>query len=400
MTDRRSSQTEEGLRVPLSLELRDPVREPQVARMWSKIQARRTSARAPMRSIVTWAAVGALLGISVMLAFEGARSRSRHVAAVEPARDAGPLLLASKAPLQTVDVATGVPPRSVDLSDGSRIRVDSASHLEPLASSATEVVFRLAFGRAVFDVVPGGPRRWIVEAGIATVEVVGTRFGVTRSPERVHVDVERGVVLVRGATVPDGVARVEAGGDLDVPSPQSETPTPAPAASDNTSGHISAVPRARPPAAWRTSASGGRYAEAYAALGEGGVGRETARSDSADELLALADVARLSGHPAEAVEPLERILREHAASPGAPLAAVTLGRIQLGLNEPAEAARAFERALSLRVPAGLEEDIYARLVEARARAGDRAGAAAARREYERRFPTGRRTTDVLRWSHE
>jgi transmembrane sensor len=399
MTHRRS-QAHGALRVPFSLELRDPVRESQVARMWSKIQARRASSRTPMKSVMIWATVGALLGVAVMLAVEGARNRDRHVATVERARDEGALLLASRAPMKTIDVTANVPSRSVELSDGSHIQVEPASHLETLASSASEVVFRLAFGRAVFDVVPGGPRRWVVEAGLARVEVVGTRFGVTRNPERVHVDVTRGVVLVRGATVPDGVVRVEAGGELDVLPPQSEGAAPAPAGSDNASSHLRLPSQAHSVATWRTSANGGRYAEAYAALGRGGVGRETARSDSADELLALADVARLSGHPAEAVEPLERILREHAGSAGAALAAVTLGRIQLGLNEPAEAARAFERALSLRVPAGLAEDVYARLVEARARAGDHAGAAAAAREYERRFPTGRRSADVLRWSHE
>jgi transmembrane sensor len=399
MTDRRPPRTEDVLRVPLSLELRDPVREPQVARMWSKIQARRASSRTPMRSVMMWAAVGALLGISVMLALEGARNRARHPVAVEPSLDPGPLLLSNHTPIQKVDVPVGGRSRGIELADGSHIQLEPASQLETLASSTTEVVFRVAFGRAVFDVVPGGPRRWVVEAGLARVEVVGTRFGVTRTPELVHVDVTRGVVLVRGATVPDGVVRVEAGGELDVV-PRSESATPAPSGSDSANGHGGRAPHVRPVAGWRTCASGGRYAEAYAALGEGGVGRETARSDSADELLALADVARLSGHPAEAVEPLQRILREHAASAGAPLAAMTLGRIQLGLNEPAEAARAFERALSLRVPAGLEEDVYARLVEAHARAGDHEGAAAAVREYQRRFPAGRRSADVLRWSRE
>jgi len=399
MTLRKSPRAGASLRTPLSSYLRDPVVEPQVARIWRNVQRRRNAPSATMRAVLVWATVGAIMGVSVMVALESIRTRTRHVAAFEPAA-AGPLLMASGHPIETCDVGANAPARTVELSDGSRMEVQSSSHLEPLASSSTEVVFRLAFGRVVFDVVPGGPRHWVVEAGIASVEVVGTRFVVTRAADRVRVEVERGVVLVRGATVPDGVTRVQAGGAIDVHSPRSGTAPPASGATDDGSKHPDAAPRSRTLSAWRTSATGGHYAEAYAALGEGGVGRETARTDSVDELLALADVARLSGHPSEAVEPLERILRQHATSPGAPLAAVTLGRIQLGLNEPEEAARALERALSLHVPGGLEEDVRARLVEAHARAGDRAAAAAAALEYRRLFPTGRRAADVLHWAGE
>lgn len=397
MADRRPPRADGVLRAPLSLELRDPVLETQVARMWRNVQARRASPRTTARSFLLWAALGALLGVSVMAAFESVRNRARQAAIVERPHEAGPLLLANDQPFTAADIGANAPSRSVKLSDGSRLELEPASRIELLASSGTEVVFRVAFGRVVFDVVPGGPRRWVVEAGIASVEVVGTRFGVMRAADHVHVDVERGVVLVRGTTVPDGVVRLEAGGAIDV---RART-EPAPAAtSDHSIGQITSSGHAHPVAPWRASATGGRYAEAYAALGEGGVDREAARSDSADELLALADVARLSGHPAEAVKPLERILREQAATPSAPLAAVTLGRIQLGLNEPGEAARAFGRALSLHVPAGLEEDVYARLVEARARAGDHPGAIAAAREYRARFPTGRRAAEVLRWAQE
>ncbi len=220
-----------------------------------------------------------------------------------------------------------------------------------------------------------------MEAGVASVEVVGTRFAVTRAPDHVHVAVERGVVLVRGATVPDGVGRVEAGGELDVRAPS----TPLDGEHDDHHDGRKTTSTVRD--AWRSSARDGHYAEAYAALGTGGVSRQTAEASSVEELLALADVARLSGHPVESVKPLQRILREHADSASAPLAAVTLGRIELAQNDPAEAARAFERALDLHVPAGLEEDVYARLVEARVKAGDTDGAASAAREYAARFRT-------------
>jgi transmembrane sensor len=124
------------------------------------------------------------------------------------------------------------------------------------------------------------------------------------------------------------------------------------------------------------------------------VRRETQRLSVAD-LLALADVARLSGHPREAVAPLERILSRFASDPQAPLAAFALGRLELdALDQPRKAAAALERALALGVPRSLKEDVRARLVEAYGRAGDRTAARAAARAYLREFPDGRERAEM------
>jgi len=121
--------------------------------------------------------------------------------------------------------------------------------------------------------------------------------------------------------------------------------------------------------AWRELAKQGENEEAYAELGPRGVER-VARSASVEDLLALADVARLSGHPRDAVEPLERIVTEHAGDPRASLAALTLGRVELrSLGEPALAAEAFEKAIALKIPGSLAEDAQALLAESRAKAG-------------------------------
>jgi transmembrane sensor len=116
------------------------------------------------------------------------------------------------------------------------------------------------------------------------------------------------------------------------------------------------------------------------------------------DLLALADVARLSGHPAEAVMPLERVLAEFPGDPQAPLAAYTLGRLHLdSLGRPHAAISALERALALGVPHGLREDVRARLVEAYARSGDSVGVERAAQAYAKEFPNGRYTSAVSRW---
>jgi transmembrane sensor len=383
------------LRTPLSRELHDPVNEPQLARMWREIEARRAgSASSPNRMLV-WAAIGAVLGAFAVLGVESLRGNPKAPPPITT-EHVGPLSLFGGGPIPIIEVPQNGAHSVVVFSDGSRLDVAPSARIEPLASTATDVVFRLVRGRVLFDVVPGGPRRFRIEAGIASVEVVGTRFVVDRAPERVRVEVERGVVLVRGATVPDGVSRVEAGASIDVrtvttPAPSTES---APVVD---AGSAILVKQVAGRQAWRESANHGRYAEAYVSLGRGGVERETARADSVEELLALADVARLSGHPAEAVDPLERLLRDHASSPSAALSALTLGRIELSLERPGDAAKALERALTLGVPEGLEEDVYARLVEAYARSGNAAAAAALARDYQRRFPAGRRAADVLRW---
>jgi transmembrane sensor len=191
---------------------------------------------------------------------------------------------------------------------------------------------------------------------------------------------------------------------------------PAPDAAPETAPVVATAPapparlgspaRAEPPRslangeAWRELAARGANEQAYAALGQGGVAAQS-QSAPVEDLFALADVARLSGHPREAVEPLQRIVGEHSSDPRAPLAALTLGRIQLhSLQEPAAAAQSVQRALALGVPAGLVEDAYALLVESLSRAGDSAGARAAYAQFVERVPGSDRAAELRRWVRE
>ena len=97
----------------------------------------------------------------------------------------------------TLSVLGGVPASQTELSDGSTINLAPGSRLEVLENTAKTFVSILRTGSARFAVRPGGPRRWTVEAGLATVEVAGTQFTVTRTPGNVEVSVEHGIVLVR-----------------------------------------------------------------------------------------------------------------------------------------------------------------------------------------------------------
>ena len=102
------------------------------------------------------------------------------------------------------------------MSDGSRVELAAGARFTPLESTGTSFVAILERGSAHFEVRPGGPRRWQIECGLATVEVVGTGFDCARAPGRLSVSVQHGAVLVRGERVPDRARRLAAGETLEV----------------------------------------------------------------------------------------------------------------------------------------------------------------------------------------
>jgi transmembrane sensor len=303
-------------------------------------------------------------------------------------------------------IAAEPAPRSVVFDDGSKVALSVETCLETLENDGHALMMLLRTGAAAFDVRPNGPRRWSIECGLATVEVVGTRFSIERAPSLVRVNVEHGIVLVRSDRLPDRVQRLTDGQSVEIgdgpliPPPPPAASSPQPTGADAATYGTSSVGKRSPdpPAAdWRALAQSGAYAQAYVALGSAGL-RSVLQSGAVTDLLTVADIARSSGHPAEAVAPLVRVVEEHPDDARAPLAAFTLGRLELDtLGDPARAAESFRRAIALGIPKTLLEDAYARLVEARARAGQRDAAREAAADYGRRFPGGRRAGAVARW---
>jgi len=348
------------LKYPLKEGLRDPADEQALSRMWQSIDARFPRRRSKLSLSLIIAPVAAVAAGVAIVAF------MHH--------DGGPLRLANGGAIVAVDApAAGL---RLSLSDGSHVDLGAGARFEPIESSASSFIAVLDRGDASFDVQPGGPRRWQIECGLATVEVVGTRFSCARGADRLHVGVERGIVLVRGERVPSHVRRLTAGESLDVfePSvaPESEV-APTEPASGTADRRVEAVEepvaaaRAATGPGWRELARSGRHREAFATLGAQGFRREVKRLGIAD-LFQLADVARLSGHPGDAVAPLQRIIDGFASDPQAPLAAFALGRLELDdLGRPARAAAAFKRALDLGPPQSLRDNVRARLAEAQAR---------------------------------
>jgi transmembrane sensor len=376
------------LRLPLKQGLRETVDEATLSRVWQGIDARFPRPRW-RRRIALAAAPLALAAVAAAVVF------LRH--------DAGPLRLTSGAAITAIDApAAGA---RISLSDGSYIALGGGARLEPLESSGSTFIAIVARGTASFDVRPGGPRRWQIECGLATVEVVGTHFDVERSAGRLRVAVARGQVLVRGERVPDRVRRLAAGEALEIIDATAAAAEPkaadhAEAGDSEPADATHELDRATgggslaPAGAWRDLARRGQHREAFAALGAQGLRREARRLGVTD-LFALADVARLSGHPADAVAPLERIVANFASDAQAPLAAFALGRLELdSLARPGRAVAALNKALALGAPQSLREDVRARLVEAHVRAGDQAAARSAADAYRREFPDGRYTKTI------
>lgn len=354
--------------------------EPRIQRIWRGVEPRVRGVRTAGIDRRLLLGASALVITLVLLA-----------SALRPAAEPPPFLALADGSAPTARTAHEV--ETIAFADGSTITLDAGAEVVPTRNDGHELALRLTHGVAEVHVTPGGPRRWRFDCGLASVEVIGTVFRLDRSDAGVRVSVERGHVRViahdgrtwdllagqdawiAAPTAP--VARIEPDAPDAAPAtiapPALPRPAEAPAPRRAETTRVSRDPR------WTELATSHAYERAYDALGEGGAADEV-ESASARELLLLADVARLSGHPAEAVAPLERLVSLHPSAPEAALAAVVLGRVQQdALRSPDAAARAFEQAEALGVPASLAADVRARLALAYLELGDPRGRELARR---------------------
>lgn len=324
----------------------------------------------------TWLIAAAAV-VAVALAIGGVRyalAPSQPVTATSPktTKDTAKLLLA--------------------LEDGSRITPLSAdARVTPLEIGAAGTTLRLDSGEARFEVTPGTGRPFRVLAPGVRVTVLGTVFRVAIVPSGVRVEVERGRVEVACWDAP----RTLGAGQRTLCATNQPPPEAAPSAQEpapRLEPSAASAPRARSQTPWRTLAEQGDYDAAFARLSAEG---PSAVRDNVADLLLAADVARFSGHPADAVRQLERVLRAHAGDSRAPVAAFTLGRTLLDeLGRPREAAEAFATARRLAPSGPLAQDALAREVESWSRAGEPSLARERARQYIERYPSGRRLKAV------
>ncbi|MBO6939869.1 MAG: FecR domain-containing protein [Deltaproteobacteria bacterium] len=347
---------------PIREELRDPVNRADLDEVYHRLEGSLqagTSSRSWLLPITAATAVAAIALV---------------VWAVWPAPDPGSVqIVATGAPLEHVEGAA----EPVRLSDGSSLELERGTRLSAVENGEARVSLLMSPGRSTFDIEPNGPRAWTIDAGPFAVDVLGTRFTVERADHRGRVSVDRGRVRVRGEIVPGGFVFLGAGEHIELTfgdeerapdehtSPAPATATEEPGAPEAPSTPEASEPRPRPAApeaeSWEALAARGAYGPAYSAV-EADFDAELERAESVEQLFALADTARLSGHPARARGPLERITLEHPNDRRAGVAAFTLGKIEMAIpGRAAEAERWLSRSLELGLSPSLADAARRRL---------------------------------------
>lgn len=372
---------------PLRRWLRIEVDERAVARMWRVIDER--TARGEVEGGRRWLwVVPSVVALALVLLVGGKLVAPRFAAPPAPPAE---LLTAEGRRFESLEVGRDGEARAIELADGSRIEVAPGARVEGLASTASEFVVLVRQGRARFSVTRGGGRRWLIETRVARVEVVGTVLSVEVGEQAVHVQVERGAVLVRASQLTDGVRRLDAGQSVSLEAIERRSSERERAALPEVdAGKWERAPEADTAESLRvpkSSARGSRERREHRLSGEPELSPR-ARVPLAD-LWAEADRARQAGEPRRAAELLEQVVWDFPIDSVAALGAFKLGTLYLDqLAEPRRAARAFSGALARGLPHYLKEVAYRRWAESLRDAGDRAGVRRVIEEYAREYPDG------------
>jgi TolA-binding protein len=359
--------------------------------------ASRTSRRAnrpfaPLRNWRAWAAVAtaatAIVGLGVWKQLPISFRSSVPAISTTP----GDLIEASSARAVPLDFSEG---SSVLLHEGGRMRVIAAeaAGARVLVESGT-VDVSIAHRRL-------GRTRWSFEAGQFHVAVVGTRFRLEFRPQnqQFKLNMREGRVVVSGGCLATPTAVTE-GGTLDLscqPASALATPSESPrvaTAHDDEQGPFEASGKsdrgrsAHAGAAWHDYLASGRLEDGLRSAERVGYDR-VCQTATSKELLALADAARLFGRSRRAVVALQALRQRFSGSSDAATAAFRLGRIAFEKHHAyGDAASWFDIYLREQPSGPLMGDAFGRLMEARQRSGDLAGARVEAQQYLRRFPQG------------
>jgi ferric-dicitrate binding protein FerR (iron transport regulator)/TolA-binding protein len=317
-------------------------------------------------------------------------------------------------------------------SDGTRLVLAPGGRARIARVDADGADLVLERGRGHANVVHRDTSRWTVIAGPFEVHVTGTEFNVGWDPatEELDVTLERGGVTITGCAVDrrvvvgesiraickDAHAEVRTVasvvsttpvviGETDAAPPSEPSTTTAlpppsvplraaasegiPPGSDRDASAAAIATTASVAApAWRELAMAGKYKEATDLALAADFARECENA-TPEDLLLLADAARFAGHMDRANEALVALRRRFPSDARASVAAFQLGRLAFDqAHAYAKATEWFETYLR-EAPAGpLAREASGRLIEAKARAGDAAGARRAAQRYLDVYPTG------------
>lgn len=289
-------------------------------------------------------------------------------------------------------------------SEGSRVLLSAGSRGRVSQVTAKGARVELERGTVSAEVVHRSNTDWTFAAGPFEVAVLGTRLGVSWTPEaqQFELRVTSGAVRVRGPLVPVGrevrtgqVFRI----DLDrgvAELSEASAVAKANSAAEPEQFPVPVVNSAAPATSgaalgttapqkqnWVAFAEAGKHADAVAAAERAGL-PTVYRSSSAESLLELARAARLSGHPdVERAALLACRKRARGQAPAAQ-AAYLLGRA----SAPAEAVTWFETYIKEQPSGLLAREAAGRLIESYVTSRNTAGAKQAATRYLTEYPTG------------
>jgi transmembrane sensor len=321
-------------------------------------------------------------------------------------------------------------PLPLSFSDGTVLTLAPEARARIVAVERSGARLVLEQGTLAAHVVHREDTHWSVVAGPFEVRVTGTRFDVvwSRASDVFELRLKEGAVTVTGPSLGTG-RQLRAGENLrvDVSEPKtaqrasgqhdSQAPAAAPqlpepgaklsaappavvSSSRNASPALPPPPPSTPPAsdaraarqsvlkALRASAAAGDYPEVVR-VAQANDFSALCREASIDDLMLLADAARLSGAFEPARDALLSLRDRFSADPRAATAAFLLGRIFFEqLKAYPRAAHWFTVYLDEQPNGELADDALSRLAEAKALSGDQAGARQAARRYLERNPQG------------
>jgi transmembrane sensor len=327
-------------------------------------------------------------------------------------------------------------PVPLAFSDGTELTLAADARARIVAVENTGARVVLEQGTLSAHVVHRGDTRWTVVAGPFEVRVTGTRFEVVWLPaaDVFELRLKEGAVTVTGPSLGKG-RDLHAGEVLQIDARDPEDPgasgprggtgphaaapasnpdagviAPESAAASSSSVRLpvaravapaaspGSAPRASPARAssprrgvlksLRTLAAAGKYSKVVQ-VAQANDFSALCREADADDLMLLADAARLSGAAEPARDALLSLRERFPRDPRAATAAFLLGRVFFEqLNAHAQAAHWFGVYLDEQPRGELADDALSRLAEARALSGDPAGAREAARRYLRLNPNG------------
>lgn len=136
------------------------------------------------------------------------------------------------------------------------------------------------------------------------------------------------------------------------------------------------------------------YQRAREALERDGGFEAVLERASAEQTMAMVDLARFSHENALAIAALRSVVDRFPDDPNAPFAALTLGNLLDRAGDAKGAAAAFSAYRTLSPDGDFAEDALARQLEAALREGDTPRARELLAQYEKQYPTGKRLEEL------